>query len=124
MPLWRRLIHASDIREATRLTKKGSQRTESYYIGYDLRYTETTRQANQKDTMVFQPPKKLTKAQVELLALFDRDVSEEDWLEIRRLIARYFANKATQAADEVAEKRGWAEEDFERMLNGHYRTSS
>ena len=74
--------------------------------------------------MVFQPPKKLTQAQVELLALFDRDMPEEDWLEIRRLIARYFADKATQAADEVAEEKGWTEEDFERMLNGHYRTTS
>lgn len=74
--------------------------------------------------MSFQPPKKLTKAQIELLTLFDRDVPEEDWLEIRRLIARYFADKATHAADSIAEEQGWTEADFERMLNGHYRTSS
>ena len=74
--------------------------------------------------MALQPPKKLTKAQIELLALFAREVPDEDWMEIRRLIARYFADKATHAADTVAEEKGWTEEDFERMLNSHYRISS
>jgi len=84
----------------------------------------THRPANEENAMAIQPPKKLTRAQIELLALFDRDVPDEDWLEIRRLIAHYFATKATQAADAVADEKGWTEEDFERMLNGHYRTSS
>ena len=64
------------------------------------------RQTNKKVAMAFQPPKKLTKAQVELLALFDRDVPDEEWMEIRRLLARYFADKATQAADHVAQEKG------------------
>ena len=74
--------------------------------------------------MEFQSPKKLSKAQVELLALFERDVPDEDWIEIRRIIARYFADKATRAADKVAEEQGWTAEDFERMLHGHDRLSS
>lgn len=68
-------------------------------------------------------PKKLTQAQVELLALFDHDVPEEDWTELRRLIARYFAEKATQHADAVAEDQGWTADDFDRMLHRHFRTS-
>ena len=85
---------------------------------------ETADGRTRKSLWHFSRPKKLTKAQVELLALFDRGVPDEEWMEIRRLLARYFADKATQAADHVAEEKGWTEEDFERMLHGHYRISS
>lgn len=74
-----------------------------------------------KSTM--ETPKKLSKAQIELLALFEEDVPEEDWIELRRLIARYFAVKATRLADAVVEERGWTADDFERMLHAHHRTS-
>ncbi len=69
-------------------------------------------------------PKKLTKAQVELLSLFEQEVPEEDWIELRRLIARYFAEKATRQADAVAEEQGWTYDDFKRMLHGNFRTST
>lgn len=72
--------------------------------------------------MTGQEPTKLTKPQLDLLALFQHtDLPDEDWVEIRRLIARFFAKRATEQADKVAEEKGWTDEDFERMARGHLR---
>ena len=65
---------------------------------------------------------KLTKPQLELLALFQRtDLPDEDWIEIRRMITRFFAERSSDRADQVAEEQGWTDEDFERMARGHLR---
>jgi hypothetical protein len=61
----------------------------------------------------------LTQAQLELLALFNRDVDDTDRLEIRRMITRYFANKATQAADKLWEEQGWSNHTMDSWLNSH-----
>lgn len=53
--------------------------------------------------------------------MFARDVSDEDWVEIRRLVARYFADRASDGAGAVWEEKGWTDEDAERMLHGHDR---
>lgn len=67
-------------------------------------------------------PTKLTKPQLDLLALFERtNLPDEDWIEIRRLITRFFAERATEAADAVVAERGWTAEDFERMAREHER---
>jgi hypothetical protein len=41
------------------------------------------------------------KAQLDLLALFNRDVAEQNWLEIKRLIRDCFAQKAINGADQL-----------------------
>lgn len=65
---------------------------------------------------------KLSKPQLDLLALFQRtDLPDEDWTEIRRMIGRFFAERAIQGADRIAEEQGWTDEDFERMARGHDR---
>ena len=74
--------------------------------------------------MLTLPLKKLSKAQIELLALFERDLPEEEWVELRRLIARHFAEKATAGFDAFAEKRGLSVEETDRWAFEHYRTSA
>ncbi len=64
----------------------------------------------------------LSNVQLELLKAFSRNVSDEDVLEIRRLLTRYFAEKATQEANRVWDEKGWTDEDAERMLHTHMRT--
>lgn len=72
--------------------------------------------------MSVREPTKLTKPQLDLLALFERtDLPDEDWIEIRRMITHFFAKRATEAADAVATERGWTAEDFERMARDHER---
>lgn len=60
--------------------------------------------------------------QLEILQLFSRELEETDLIEIKRLIVRYLAEKATRLADEVWEKNNWTNDDMERILKSHLRT--
>ncbi len=64
----------------------------------------------------------LTNLQLELLKVFAREVPEQDLLEIRQLLAQYFAEKAMDLADEAWEAQGYTKEDEDRFLEGHERT--
>ena len=65
---------------------------------------------------------KLSNLQLELLKLFTLNVSEKDLIEIKTLIAKYFAKKAMDSADKVWDEKGWTDKDAERMLKTHMRT--
>jgi hypothetical protein len=65
-------------------------------------------------------PSHLTKAQLELLKMFSRDIPDEQWEEIRQLISRYFMQKVVEIADKVT--ADWTQEDFDRLLHTHLRT--
>jgi hypothetical protein len=56
------------------------------------------------------------------LKLFAQEVSEKDLIEIQHLIAKYFAEKAMDLADESWDKKGWTDEDVEKLLNTKMRT--
>jgi hypothetical protein len=64
----------------------------------------------------------LNQTQLELLKIFSSNIPETDWLEIKRLIVRYFAKKAIASANEVWDKNGWTAEDEQRLLETHMRT--
>ena len=64
--------------------------------------------------------KRFNKAQLELLKMFSRDIPEEQWVELRRLIFQYFMEKTIEAADKTT--RTWTLEDYDRLLHTHYRT--
>ena len=51
-------------------------------------------------------PQPFTNLQLELLKLFARKLPEKDLLEIRRLLAQYFMDKATDLADKVWDEKG------------------
>ena len=59
----------------------------------------------------------LSNLQLELLKSFSRNVSDEDVLAIKRLITTYFAQKATEGADQVWDAEGWNDEKVESLLN-------
>lgn len=59
----------------------------------------------------------LTPAQRELLSLFRRDLPEAEWEEVRRLIARYFAQRTTDAADRAWDANDWSDDDIDRLLH-------
>jgi hypothetical protein len=54
----------------------------------------------------------LSNLQLTLLKLYATDVSEEDLKAIQRLIARYFAEKATSEADKDYLENGYTAEAF------------
>ena len=66
---------------------------------------------------------RFSSVQLELLKLFSRDIPDAELLEIRRLIANFYAERAIAAADAVWEANGWTDADAERMLNTKMRAS-
>lgn len=63
------------------------------------------------------PP--LSNLQLQLLQLYADGVSDEDLKAIQRLIARYFADKASAEAAEVWKEKGYT---AEQLLNENMRT--
>ena len=72
------------------------------------------------ENVVIQQP--LTNLQLEFLKLFSQKVSDDDLMEIKKLVSNYFAEKAIAAADRVWEEKGWTNEDMERLANTRMRT--
>ncbi len=66
--------------------------------------------------------KSLTNLQVELLKLFVVELPEEQLMEIRQILAHYFAQKATEEMDKLWEKNGWTNETVDIWLNERMRT--
>lgn len=64
----------------------------------------------------------LTPLQVELVKTFARPVSEKQVMEIRQLLADYFAQQLDDAVDQLAEKENWTPQVAEQWLNEHNRT--
>lgn len=61
------------------------------------------------------PP--LSNIQLYLLKLFSRNIPESDLLEIRRMLANYFMQKAVDEADRIWEERGYTNELMDEWLN-------
>jgi len=66
----------------------------------------------------------LSNLQRELLKLYANDVSESSLLEIKQILARYFADKATEAMDEVWEEKSLTEQDMFDWTNEHNRAEN
>lgn len=61
----------------------------------------------------------LSNIQLKLLQLFSQNVSDEDLKSIQRMLVRYFAEKATVAADKDWDEKGY---NAATMKNEHMRT--
>ncbi|MEM6262123.1 MAG: hypothetical protein AAGI38_06410 [Bacteroidota bacterium] len=68
------------------------------------------------------PLKKLTNLQLELLQMFEKELPDEQLLEVRDLLSAYFAKKATDEMDKLWEERGWTQQTMDNWLNEHMRT--
>ena len=60
--------------------------------------------------------KPLNNIQVELLQLYSQGVSDEDLIAIKRLIANYFADKASDEMDRLWEENNWTNETMDEWL--------
>jgi len=65
-------------------------------------------------------PSPLSNLQLEFLKLYADGVSETDLKAIQRLIARYFADKASDEADKIWDEKGHNVED---IITEHDRTT-
>ena len=59
----------------------------------------------------------LTNVQMELLKLFSTNMTDEEVIELKGVIARFYAQKATAEADKIWDERGLTNEDMEKWLN-------
>ena len=62
-------------------------------------------------------PTKLNAIQVSLLRLFKRGMSDEDTLELRRVIVAHLSQKMLAEVERIDNERGYTAADYERMLN-------
>ena len=60
--------------------------------------------------------KPLSNLQIELLQLYSQNVSEEDLIAIKRLLAKYFADRASDEMDKLWEEKGWTNETMDEWL--------
>ncbi|QKJ29332.1 hypothetical protein HQ865_06030 [Mucilaginibacter mali] len=60
----------------------------------------------------------LNNAQVELMKILDRNLSENDIKDLKELLSRFFADKAIKAADKIWDEKGMTDNDMDRLLNG------
>jgi hypothetical protein len=58
----------------------------------------------------------LTNVQLELLKTFSLELSEDELLQLRELLANFFAEKAIQAANRTWDEKGWDNEKVDRLL--------
>jgi hypothetical protein len=59
----------------------------------------------------------LSNAQMELMKLFGTNLSNNDLKDLKNLLSRFFADKATKAADDIWDEKGLTNEDMDQLLN-------
>ena len=63
------------------------------------------------------PDQKLSSLQLELLKVYSFNPSEEELLEIRTMLAKYFAGKLIEKVDEKVKEKNYTAKDFDSILN-------
>jgi hypothetical protein len=66
----------------------------------------------------------MSNLQLELLRLYGNGISEENLREIKTILARYFADKATDAMDQVWDEKGLTEQMMIDWTNEHNRAQN
>ncbi len=67
-------------------------------------------------------PQKLTNLQLELLKLFSYQLNQQQLIDIKRLLAHYFAEQATQEMDKLWEENNWDNNTISEWATEHLRT--
>lgn len=65
---------------------------------------------------------KLTNLQLELIKLFKYELPDNQIQEIKVLLSKYFADKATAEMDMLWDEKGWSDETMDNWKNEHLRT--
>jgi len=71
--------------------------------------------------MKFMPMQKLSNLQIELLKIYSNNVSERNLHEIKLMLAKYFADQASDAMDTIWEEKSLTAQDMIDWTNEHNR---
>ena len=63
----------------------------------------------------------LPNVQLEMLKAFSHDLNEPELVRLRKLLAEFFADIATQEADKAWDEQGWNEAKVQELLNSKLR---
>lgn len=58
-----------------------------------------------------------TNVQLELLKVFSHQISDQELVELRKMLALFFAQRLVQQADKVWAEKQWTDQDVDKMLN-------
>ncbi|CAN5678124.1 hypothetical protein BH09BAC4_BH09BAC4_15530 [soil metagenome] len=67
-------------------------------------------------------PTKLNDVQITLLRMFNRDMTEREISEVRKLILDYYDEKLDAELNKVVAEKGYNKEDYNTILNNQNRT--
>jgi len=73
------------------------------------------------DNSLMEAVGKLTNAQIELLKLFKYDLPEKQLVEMKNILARYFADTASDEMDRLWEENNWSNDTMREWANSHER---
>jgi predicted metal-binding transcription factor (methanogenesis marker protein 9) len=59
----------------------------------------------------------LTNVQLELLKAFSHDLSEQELMELKQVLAKFFAQRLIQEADKVWAEKNWTDQEVDQLLN-------
>ncbi len=59
----------------------------------------------------------LSNVQIELLKIFSTDLSEKDLVELKSLLAKFYAEKSIELANQVWDEKGLTDADMDKWLN-------
>ncbi len=65
---------------------------------------------------------KLSNLQLELIKTFSYQLDDTQLLEIKDILAKYFAEKATQEMDKLWVENNWTNDTMDTWANEHLRT--
>ena len=66
---------------------------------------------------------KLTNLQLELLKIFSYQLPDNQLVEIKNILAKYFADKASDEMDKLWQEKSWTNKTMENWSNEHLRTA-
>ncbi len=64
----------------------------------------------------------LSNMQKELLKLYEKNIPNEQLLEIKQLLSQYFANKASSEMDKLWNDQNWSNDTMNQWANEHNRS--
>jgi len=65
------------------------------------------------ETVIKQP---FTNLQLELLKTFSYQLEERELLEVKKMLAVFFAERAIEQADKTWDEKGWTDADVDRLV--------
>ncbi len=66
--------------------------------------------------------KKLTNLQLEILKIFSFELPDNQLIEIRDILSKYFADKASDEMDKLWKENNWSDDTMDDWSKEHMRT--